>query len=239
MITRGTGFTFARGGSKGVPRKNLRLLAGRPLVAHAVAVSQECELISKTIISTDDPEIRDVAVAHGAEAPFLRPKLLATDTAGEWSAWQHAIKTMQELGQPVELFVSIPPTAPLRRPEDVDRCIAALCEEPECDIVVTVTVTNHSPYFNMVEIDPAGLARRVIEPDVHISRRQDCPQVFNLTTVAYAAWPDYVLSASGLFDGRVKTIEVPVERAIDIDSELDLKMAEYLMGEGQILADGT
>jgi len=228
-----TGFIFARGGSKGVPRKNLRLLAGRPLVAHAVEVAKACAHVGRVIISTDDHEIRDVAVAYGAEAPFLRPRELATDEAGEWFAWRHAIKAMEELGDPVERFVSIPPTAPLRRPEDVDRCVIALDEQPECDIVVTTAATNHNPYFNMVQVEPAGLVRRVIEPETHLNRRQDCPSVFNMTTVAYAARPDFVLSADGMFEGRVKAIEIPVSRAMDIDSELDLRMAEFLMEDAQ------
>lgn len=89
------GAIFARGGSKGVPRKNVRMLAGKPLIAYAIEAARQCPLIDRVIVSTDDAEIADTASAYGADVPFMRPAQLATDTAAEWLAWQHAIQTLQ------------------------------------------------------------------------------------------------------------------------------------------------
>ena len=111
-----TGFIFARGGSKGVPRKNVRSLCGKPLIAHAIDAALGSRFIQRVVVSTDDPEIADVARRYGADVPFLRPAELATDTAAEWLCWRHAIQFVNaEAGRlPLDLFVSVPATAPLR-----------------------------------------------------------------------------------------------------------------------------
>jgi N-acylneuraminate cytidylyltransferase len=173
-----------------------------------------------------------VARAHGADVPFLRPAELAADDAPEWLAWRHAIGALQQpAGAPtIDVFVSVPPTAPLRSPGDVDRCVRALLEHADTDVVLTVSLAARSPYFNMVTVGDDGLARLVIPPPGAVHRRQDAPRVWDITTVAYAARPRFVLERDGLFAGRVRTVEVPPERAIDIDTELDLVVAECLLG---------
>jgi CMP-N-acetylneuraminic acid synthetase len=222
---------FARGGSKGVPRKNVRMLAGKPLIAHAIEIARASTLIDRVFVSTDDLEIADVASRHGADVPFVRPASLARDDSPEWQAWQHAIRTLAGDGPPDwAAFVSIPTTAPLRRVEDVDACITALLTS-DADLVMTVRRAERSPYFNMVTMDDKGYARLVIEPAGAIARRQDAPAVYDITTVAYAARPAFVLSASSMFEGRVKAVVVAPERALDIDTELDFRMAECLLRE--------
>ena len=224
------GFIFARGGSKGVPRKNIRPLAGKPLIAYAIETAQASELIDRVVVSTDDVEIADVAQQYGAEVPFLRPQELARDDSPEWLAWQHAIRTLEVTkDEPkMEVFVCIPPTSPLRAVEDVDACIRTLLES-DADLVITVKPAERNPYFNMVVLDGAGYARLVIPPDRTIYRRQAAPPVYDMTTVAYAAWPEFVLNASSMFEGKVKAVVVPAERALDIDTELDFKFAEFLL----------
>lgn len=223
---------FARGGSKGLPGKNIRRLAGEPLIAHAIKSAQASKSINRLFVSTDDPEIAAVARAYGAEVPFLRPAELAQDHSPEWLAWQHAIRTLRDAGGPRwDAFVSVPPTSPLRSVDDIDACISALFSS-DADIVITVRNAERSPYFNMVTLDPNGVARLVIQPETSLHRRQDAPTVYDITTVAYAARPDFVLSSNAHFDGKVKAIVVPAERAMDIDTEYDFQVAECLLRQG-------
>jgi N-acylneuraminate cytidylyltransferase len=221
----------ARGGSKGVPRKNIRLLAGKPLISYAIETALASKFIDRVIVSTDDPEIAHVARQYGAEVPFMRPPELARDDSPEWLTWQHAIRTLEavEGSARVKVFVCVSPTSPLRAVEDVDACIQTLLDS-DADLVVTVRPAERSPYFNMVVLDESGYARLVIPPEGNIYRRQDAPRVYDLTTVAYAARPEFVLTASSMFEGTVKAVVVPTERALDIDTELDFKVAEFLLG---------
>ncbi|MCC7446579.1 MAG: acylneuraminate cytidylyltransferase family protein [Anaerolineae bacterium] len=222
------GFIFARGGSKGVPRKNIRLLAGKPLIAYAIETAQASQWIERVIVSTDDPEIASVARQYHADVPFMRPAGLARDDSPEWLAWQHAIQQVQASGSPFDVFVSIPTTAPLRSVADVDACVQLLVES-DADMVITVKAASRNPYFNMVTLDSAGYARLVITPGGEVARRQDAPAIYDMTTVAYAARPGFVLRAKSMFDGKLKAVQVPAERALDIDTELDLQFAEFVM----------
>ncbi len=228
-----TGCIFARGGSKGIPRKNIRLFAGKPLLAYAIETAKESRYIDRVIVSTDDQEIAGIARQYGAEVPFLRPPELAGDKAPEWFAWRHALLEIQRIsGQLPDVFVSIPPTSPLRNVSDVDRCIACLLEG-DADIVISVKTADRSPYFNMVTLDNDGYAKLVIQPGRTVIRRQDAPVVYDMTTVAYAARPAFILNEDGIFAGNVKAVEIPSERAIDIDTELDFRFAEFLISEKQ------
>ena len=224
------GAIFARGGSKGVPCKNLRMLAGKPLIAHSIETVLACDLIDRLIVSTDDLEIANVARQYGAEVPFMRPAELATDDAPEWLAWQHALRAIDgaDGAQPMDVFVCVPTTSPLRSVLDVTQCIQTLLDG-DSDLVLTVRPAERNPYFNMVVLDQQGYAHLVIPPNQTVHQRQGAPTVFDITTVAYAARPQFVLNAKGMFDGKVRTLLVPPERALDIDTELDLKVAEALL----------
>ncbi|MHB8163405.1 MAG: acylneuraminate cytidylyltransferase family protein [Methanoregula sp.] len=222
------GFIFARGGSKGVPRKNIRDLAGKPLIAYAIQAACDSQHIRRVIVSTDDTEIAKTAVDYGAEVPFLRPQELAGDKSPEWLAWQHAISQIQQTGEPLDIFVSVPTTAPLRLTEDIDSCITKLLNS-DADIAITVKKAERSPYFNMVRYDENGYVRLVIPTDSATHRRQDAPEVYDMTTVAYAARPEFVMSAKNMFDGKVLAVEIPPERALDIDTEFDFAIAEFLI----------
>lgn len=225
------GFIFARGGSKGVPRKNIRLLAGKPLIAYAIETALASTLIDRVIVSTEDEEIADVARRYGAEVPFMRPLELAQDGSPEWQAWQHAIRTLQAAEErPIDVFVSIPPTSPLRTVADVDACIQMLLES-DADLVYTVRPAERNPYMNIVEFDNTGYIRLAIPSKRRPHRRQDAPQVYESATVAYAAKPEYVLRVDFIFEGKVKAVVVPRVRALDIDTELDFRFMEFLLTE--------
>lgn len=224
-------WVFARGGSKGVKRKNLRIVGAHPLLGHAIMHAQAATLVGRVMVSTDDQEIADVARFYGAEVPWLRPAELATDDAPEWLCWQHAVGWVQEtLRDNLDwTFVSVPCTSPLRLPEDIDAVIRRL-HEGDCDAVITMAEARRNPWFNQVAIGTDGHIWVVLRhPDV--KRRQDAPVVYDVTTVAYAARPEFILRASGLWAGRVWAVVVPQERALDIDTEQDLRIADFMMRE--------
>jgi len=224
------GAIFARGGSKGVPRKNIRPLAGKPLIGYAIETARAVALIDRVIVSTDDVEIAEVARQYGAEVPFMRPAELAQDKSPEILAWKHALETVEaQLGHPVDVMVSVPTTSPMRSPEDVAACLKLLLES-DADIVITVTEANRSPYFNMVTIDEEKNAKLVIPPVGGVlTRRQDAPVVYDMTTVCYAVRGPYIKTTSAVMAGKVKAVVIPKERAIDIDTLLDFEIAEFLM----------
>lgn len=224
------GFIFARGGSQEVPGKNTRLLAGKPLIAYAIETAFQSEFIDRVEVSTDDEKIAQIAKDFGAEVPFVRPKELAQDNSPEWLAWQHAIRTLKEQnkGRELDVFVSIPPTAPLRAAEDVDKAIQTFLES-DADIVITVKKASRHPSFNMITLDEQNCAKLVLPLDKHIIRRQDASPVYDMTTVAYVASPKFIMESKAIFEGRVKAVIIPEERALDIDTELDFQFAEYLM----------
>jgi len=223
------GFIFARGGSKGVPRKNVRKLGGKPLIAYAIQTGQQCARLGQVVVSTDDQEIAEVARQFGARVPFMRPSELAQDSSPEWACWQHAIREIEaQDNQRLDVFVSIPATSPFRGSQDIEAALALL-DMGGADIVISVTPASRSPYFNMVQLNADSVARLMIEPSGKIFRRQDAPVAYDITTVVYAAHRDFVLNASRVFDGCVKAIVVPPERALDIDTELDFQFAEFLV----------
>ena len=219
---------FARGGSKGVPDKNLRLLAGKPLVAHAVEQALACPGIDRVVVSTDSEEIAAVARDAGGEVPWLRPAALATDTAREWDAWRHLLGWLDGRGELPDRLLVVPCTAPLREVSDLARCVEA-SRDPGTDIVLTVSPAHRNPWFNMVVVDDDAHARLVCEPAARIHRRQDAPPVYDVGTVAFVADPSYVMRADSLYDGTVRAVTVPVERSLDIDTEVDLALAELLL----------
>lgn len=222
-------FIFARGGSKGLPGKNIRLLDGKPLIAWSIEHALAVKLIDRVIVSTDSDEIAAVAIEYGAEVPFMRPPELACDNSPEWFAWQHALDFLRaNEGDMPKMFVSVPATAPLRSPDDIEKCIDEY-EKGNVDVVITVTNANRSPYFNMVKANLDGTVGLVIPPQSAITRRQEAPVVYDMATVCYVANPMFVMTHHSIFDGRVKAVHVPIERAIDIDTYLDFQIAESLL----------
>lgn len=222
------GVVFARGGSKGVPRKNLRLVGEFSLTAHAVRALCATSGIDVVAVSSDDDEILEEGRRHGASDLIRRPRDLCTDSAPELLSWKHAIATIEEThGVLLDTFVSVPPTSPLRAVADIEGCMTML-KKKDADICVTLSPAARSPWFNMMREDDEGFLRTVIE-DRTITRRQDAPACFDLTTVAYAANRNYVLSTGSVLAGRVCGFEVPFPRSIDIDTEDDLILANLLV----------
>lgn len=222
---------FARGGSKGLPNKNIRIFNGKPLIAHSIEQALKINEVSRVIVSTDCPNIQKIAKDYGAESPFLRPKNLADDSSPEWLSWQHVLVYLRDVEQDLpEIFISLPAVAPLRSFQDIQMCLD-MFNDQDCDAVVTMTESTNSPYFNMVTRDDDGHITLLANSAEEHFRRQDVPKTFDLTTVAYVMSSAFVLNNKSIFSGRVKAVEIPAERAIDIDNLLDFEIAEFLMGK--------
>lgn len=214
--------------------KNIRKLAGKPMIAYAIEAARKSRYINRVVISTDNEEIAAISRDFGAEVPFMRPPELATDDSPEWLSWQHAIKQVRSLygEDSCPVFVSIPATCPLRKTEDIDNCIAALNSDKNADIMLTVTDSHSNPYFTMVTYDEQGYASLAAKPSYTVVRRQDAPKVMDIVGVAYAAQPEFILNVQSMWHGRVKTVEVPQERSLDIDTEYDFLVAQLLLRNG-------
>ena len=221
----------ARSGSKGVPNKNIKLLAGKPLIVRSINQIKEVKEISRVIVSTDSEEIANIAIKAGAEVPFIRPKKLSEDDSPEWLVWRHALESINKIygGYP-DILIIVPVTAPLRTADDLKNCLIEY-QKGNADIIITATDSHRSPYFNMVKIDKEGMANLLISPREKITRRQDIPRVLDMTTVAYVTTPKYIIENNSIFSGKVRHVHIPIERALDIDSLFDFKIAELLLSK--------
>lgn len=224
-------FIFARGGSKGLPGKNIKPLAGKPLLQYSVESALASPSIEKVFVSTDDADIAQVAINSGAIL-IDRPAELATDTSPEWLSWRHAIEWARLKYGEFEGFVSLPATSPLRSIEDIESAIHQR-KNVQADICISVSPACRSPFFNMVKQVENELVELVNQPNDTITRRQDAPEVFDVTTVVYAASTQFILRDYGIFSGKVTSITVPKERAVDIDDIYDFKLAEAILADGE------
>ena len=218
-------FVFARGGSKGLPGKNLLLINGVPLIGHSIEIAKKINQINKIFVSTDSEEIAEVGKLFGAEV-IERPEDLASDTASEWEAWKHAIEHVGKKYGDFDQFISLPATAPCRRYIDVHRCMQALVDD--VDMVITTTESHRNPWFNMVTNNSEGYAR-LVNTSQGFKRRQDSPKCQDMSTVAYVARPSFISNNESIWDGNVKAIKVPQHTAVDIDNFYDYSVAKMLM----------
>ena len=220
-------FIFARSGSKGVKDKNIQLINNIPLIAYSINIAKDSNLFSDIVVSTDSQEIADIANSYGASTPFNRPAELATDESSEWLSWQHAVKSYMNITK-FDYFFSLPVTSPLRSKNDI-LSMKDYFMDNSFDIVLGMTESHRSPYFNIVNKKDDGSVERVIDRANTISRRQDAPKTYDLTTTGYITTPDYILNNNNLFDGIVGGYEIPMNRSLDIDSEYDLMIARKIL----------
>ncbi|WP_413683848.1 cytidylyltransferase domain-containing protein [Prochlorococcus sp. MIT 1011] len=223
-------FIFARGGSKGVIGKNKKIFAGIPLIGHSLELANNLDEVVRVFVSTDCDEIAAISREYGAEI-IKRPNYLAMDNSSEWDAWQHAINHVNNNYESFDHFLSLPCTAPLRIDKDVLKCFKAL--KSNVDIVLTMTKAKRSPWFNMVQKKINGQLK-LVNSGIQLNRRQDAPYCYDLTTVAYFAKTEFILKASSLWDGNVFGVEIPEERAIDIDTLLDFEIASFLLERNKL-----
>lgn len=217
------GLIPARGGSKGIPRKNLRPLAGKPLLAWTVEEAQRSRYLDRLVVSSEDEEIIAAAEALGCEAPFRRPAELADDKATGMATALHALQALPGF----DYLVYLQPTSPLRRAEDIDGCLETCLREGAASCV-TVVKAAHSPYW-LYTLGPGGRMAPFLTGAEKAPRRQDAPELYLLNGAVYVASTDW-MAASGVFvDGGTLAYEMPAERSLDIDRPEDLELAEWYM----------
>jgi CMP-N,N'-diacetyllegionaminic acid synthase len=218
----------ARGGSKGLPGKNIKPFLGTPLIARSIALAESCEQIDGVYVSTDSPDIAAVAQAHGGTVLGLRPAELATDAAPKLPALLHLVQQVESQGVSVGRIVDLQPTSPLTSVEDVAACLRASDEHADTGLVTTVFDSGSNPYYTMVESDERGFAH--LSKASAAMRRQDAPRVLTLSGAVYVWQREALAQAAshGLWSVRVRTVEMPKSRSVDIDDAQDWRMAEFL-----------
>lgn len=226
----------ARGGSKGVPGKNIRVLGDRPLIAHSIQMAQRSAFFDAVVVSTDSEEIASVAREFGAEVPFMRPPELATDQSGKVDAMLYTIERLIAEGRSIDRVVDLDPTVPFLNASDVANCVAVLREQ-DCDTAVGVTPAHINPYFNMVEVNDRGFLRlsKTDSGDftANYKRRQDCPPVYSLHgLIGFKVLP--FLKNRHVYNQRTLPVVCPPERSIMIDTELEFKFAEFMYRSSHI-----
>ena len=220
------GAVFARANSKSIKNKNLLRFKNKSLVGHAVNQAYKSKMIKKVFISSDSNKIINEAKKYKAIVPFKRPKLLSSDTTPHIEIWRHLVRYFRKNKIKADYVVDIPTTAPLRKIEDINKCIKIAIKK-KLDMVVTVSKSQKNPYFNMLE--KKGSKLKLIKNFYKtIGRRQDAPQCYDLTTVCYVFKPGYIMRTKDILSGKVGFIDIPKERAIDIDDSIDYKIAKTL-----------
>jgi CMP-N,N'-diacetyllegionaminic acid synthase len=217
----------ARGGSKGLPGKNLRVLGSHSLIGHAVASARESATLTRFVVSTDSPAIADEARKHGAEVPFVRPAALATDEAGMVPVLQHAVRWLESsAGVRPDMVVTLQPTSPFRTGQDIDRTVAKLVATG-ADSAQTVVEASYHPFF-MKTLD--GDRTTPLFADGHkYVRRQDAPAVYQPSGAVYVTRTPLLMDQGRVLGDDNRAIVVDFEAAVNIDTEWDFLLAELLL----------
>ena len=217
----------ARGGSKGVPGKNIRLLGGKPLIAHSIGHALEVADREDVVVSTDSEEIKGAALEVGARVPFLRPAELASDTAGSREVMLHAIDYLSAKGENYDTIVLLQPTSPLRDPADIRRAVE-IYKESGADMVVSVAEARTNPYYNAFETDNDGFLK-ISKGEGNLTRRQDAPKVWEFTGAIYVIKVSALREKSITKFDRILPLPTKRETAIDIDEEMDFLVCEEMI----------
>lgn len=219
----------ARSGSKGLPGKNIKMLLGKPLIAYSIKQAKSSRMIDRIIVSTDDKKIADISKKYGAEVPFMRPKFLAQDKSSTMDVLLHAMEWLEKDSYPFDILVLLHVTAPLRSVEDINNCVRLLFNENTSN-VFSATEAHRNPYFNMVELDKKG--RPCLVKNGNFPTRQSAPKVFDMNASVYVWWKDALKNDKSLFSKTTAIYLMPKERSIDIDDNIDFKIAEMLLRNG-------
>lgn len=226
----------ARGGSKGVPDKNIRVVGGLPLLVHSILQAKKWGKASHIICSTDSEKIAKVALQHGAEVPFMRPAELSGDKVGKLDVIRHALIKMEEkTGDKYPIIIDLDATAPIRKVTDIDGALSLFIEKKP-KTVFSVVVARKSPYFNMVETNAKGYVELVKKPSASVLRRQDAANVFDMNASIYVYDRNYLIDENNMSAISDRSLAWVMEdsSSIDIDSELDFQFIEYLMSKGLV-----
>jgi N-acylneuraminate cytidylyltransferase len=222
------GVILARGGSKGLPRKNVRDLAGKPLIAWTIEAGQEAEYLDRLILSSDDDEIMAVAKEYGCEVPFRRPDVLAEDDTSSMDALLHALDQVETH----DYVVLLQPTSPLRTADDIDASIAR-CHETEAPACVTVTETDKPPQW-MYTFGEGNKLEPVMDQDERITRRQEAPTIYVPNGAVYVAGAAWLREHETFYTDATIGHPMPPERSVDVDASIDLAWCSFLQTSSQV-----
>jgi N-acylneuraminate cytidylyltransferase/CMP-N,N'-diacetyllegionaminic acid synthase len=218
-----------REGSKGVPGKNLREVAGVPLFGHSVRQAVASQLFDEVVVSSDSSEILRLAPGFGATGVVVRPPELATDTAGKVPAIAHSVtETEDRLGVRFDVCVDLDATSPLREVDDIVTAVR-IFEESSAESLITGSEARRNPYFNLVEERPDGTVALSKKLATDILRRQDAPRCFDMNGSIYIWRRDALVGEQVVFLPSTILYEMPAERSIDVDSEFDFRIVSWLM----------
>ncbi|MCS5712332.1 cytidylyltransferase domain-containing protein [Candidatus Berkiella aquae] len=221
----------ARQGSKGVPNKNIRQFHGKPLIAYVIAAAHESRLFDAIAVSSDGDDILECSRIYGADYQIKRPEAMATDVAAKLPAIQHCASQVESLsGKQFDTFVDISVTSPLLLAQDIQGVVALLEKQLPIN-VITGTVASNSPYFSLVEQTAEGFVNLAKKPEKPFERRQDCPPCFDMNGAIYAWTAEHFFSLKDVITDRTLIYEMPAERSVDIDTELDFEFAAFLFNK--------
>ena len=227
----------ARGGSKSIPRKNIRVFANHPLIAYSISAGLTAGSITRVIVSTDDKEIVDISLKYGAEIPFLRPAELAQDNTPDLPVFQHALEWLEKNEQYTpDIVVQLRPTSPLRRTQHIDSAVLKLNKHPEADAVRTVCIPFQNP-FKMWRIDSKGLMQPIMDlgvPEPYNLPRQALPEIYWQTGYVDAVRTETIRTKPSMTGERILPLIIGADEWIDIDSPDDWRRAERLIESKEI-----
>lgn len=224
----------ARGGSKGLPGKNIRPLGKLPLIGYAVKCALHSPEIARTICTTDSEEIADIARQMGAEVPFMRPPELAQDTSAMWPVIQHALtRASKHYQTDFQSVILLDPTSPGRTPEDISQAVAQLAADPSADGVIGVSEPDFNPIWHCV-IESNGYMQDLIPDGRNYTRRQDLPSVYRINASLYLWRAEFVRTATNWRDGKSLLHIIPESRAVHVDTPEDFAHAEQALAAGLI-----
>ena len=224
------GLIPARGGSKGLPRKNIKLLLGKPLIAWTIEQALASRYLDRVVVSTDDKEIAEISKKYGAEVPFIRPKELARDESKGIDVLLHAINWIEKNDKSYDLLMLLQPTSPLRNAEDIDKSIELLFYK-NADSIVSVCEVEHHPYWNVTINSDDCIEATLGDKEILNKNRQGLPDFYRINGVIYVAYIKFIFNNKGFFSNKTYVYIMPNERSIDVNTYLDFKIAEILVKE--------
>lgn len=224
----------ARGGSKGIPRKNIRLLAGKPLLQHTAEAALAAERLARVILSTEDPEIAEVGRRCGLDVPFLRPPELALDDTPTLPVLQHAVRELEKTGERFDAICLLQPTNPFRRTADIDGCLDLLLQSGADSVFTVLPVpSEHNPHWVYFR-DEHGLLRLSTGQAAPIPRRQLLPPAFHREGSVYVTRRDVLMEQNSLYGSKVAGFLIDSSRSVNLDTMADWERAETLLSKIEV-----
>lgn len=226
----------ARGGSKGIPGKNIKVMAGKPLIAWSILAAQQARAVQRVVVSTDDPEIAQVSRQWGAETPFLRPAELAGDNSPHLGVLLHALDWLLEReGYQPQYLLLLQPTSPLRQAQDIDQAVD-LARARQAPAVIGLCEAAHHPYL-LKRLTPQGGLEDFLPVPPGYLRRQDLPQALAINGAIYLITPQALRQGGSLCPPGTLPLVTPAERSLDVDTPWDFHLADLLLRDLHGAAD--